>query len=355
MPFKGFNISYPTYTIITPQTGDQYGVRCLTVAEFNELRHSQLSTAKAATIINDIIWKVITKKPDHINNFKSFLANTTLIDRTALVYGVYNSTFGNDKEFGVSCQKCGNDQQIKFQLSNIFKSNPYPYSPSFVNSYKVAKVVEGEEDPTMEYVVNKVEQEQILNKKTAYDESKKQIEDIFKKENINFVEDEVIESKGLSGFSGKSGYSQDSIEEKAKKPSIMSILEKKLEVELPISKVIAVIRQPSLLHEDESLKNSPYADVKAITLISETLVLDKLYKRYPDGSIMEAVHLDEILFGYKELPIDDKAEIFKAYQDNFGQYCIDLTANWNCVSCGFGNKMELDIVNQFFRVVSTLG
>lgn len=354
MVFKGFNISYPSYTVITPQTGDRYSVRCLTVSEINELRHSQLTNAKASTIINDLLWKVITEKPSHINTYESFLKNTTMIDRTALVYAVYSSTFGNDKEFIVTCDKCSAEQKIKFQLDKIFSIQPYPYSETFINSYKTFRAIENNVDPFMEaviaeqkkngYVPSTTETTPIVNKPKVYEQG--QLFELMGEENIKYVEDEVpVVNNTVANTVTNVAVEQSTVQ---------NILSVKLELELPVSKIMAVIKQPTLYDEESALRDNPYADMKTITILSETLVLEKLYQINSNGSIMEAIYRDEIITGYNSLPIDDKSKIFEKYRESFGKYGIDLSTRWNCRSCGNENRMDLDIVGQFFRVVSTL-
>lgn len=359
MVFKGFNISYPSYTVITPQTGDQYSVRCLTVSELNELRHSQLTSTKAATVINDMVWKAITEKPEHVTNFKSFLNSTSLLDRVSIVYAVYNSTFGNEKEFQVTCNNCNHQQKIKFNLNDIFKITPYPYSEKFVQSYKIAKAAEGQDDPYMEAVIAErdargdkivdVSEKKPDDKKDMNDVSKDQISEILKDSGVQFVDDDEKpddtpnEEKEVKKTNSEPEFGD-----------VYSILNRKIEVELPVSKIMAIIKQPTLLDESTALADAPYSNMKAINIIADTLIIDRLYQHLPDGSINEARYRDEVIVGYKSLPLDDKAKIFEVYYDNFGKYGVELKSQWTCASCSHQNELELDIIDQFFRVVSTL-
>jgi len=108
--FTGFNIKYPEYEVITPQTKLSYNVRSLTVQEEERLKGSLLSPMH-------------TKKPDHITDYESFLKNTTLKDRDALLYGLYHITYENIRNFDVSCTSCGKTYPITVKVSDTFNIN----------------------------------------------------------------------------------------------------------------------------------------------------------------------------------------------------------------------------------------
>jgi hypothetical protein len=44
-------------------------------------------------------------------------------------------------------------------------------------------------------------------------------------------------------------------------------------------------------------------------------------------------------------------KMFDEYSENFGKYGIELKQDFNCKECGATNSLEIDIFNQFFRLV----
>lgn len=124
--FTGFNIKYPEYEVITPQTKLSYNVRSLTVQEEERLKGSLLSPMQINDHLNRCIFDTITKKPDHITDYESFLKNTTLKDRDALLYGLYHITYENIRNFDVSCTSCGKTYPITVKVSDTFNINVYP-------------------------------------------------------------------------------------------------------------------------------------------------------------------------------------------------------------------------------------
>lgn len=334
MPFKGFNIEYPHYSVITPQSGDSFDVRCLNVGEVNELKHSFLIPSKSSSTINTIVWKAIKSKPNHINTYQDFLKNTTIKDRMALIYGIYHSTFGNNKEFTVVCSECNSEQIIRFQLNNCFKMNPYPYSEKFKKSYKIARAIENNKDQIMERILEESEKKKLEEQSKLEKNSSE----------VKYVEDEEkIEPK---------------VSEPEKKEELTGefdthILNKVIEKELEISKVIVHIRQPSLLDELKLVETIPFTSSEHLDKLMQILIIEKF--RYQDNGVWNTVdHTEDILQGYETLPIDDRNTIFNTYHTNFGQYGLTITNKWNCQSCSANNNFSLDVVQQFFRMVQVL-
>jgi hypothetical protein len=138
--FKGFSIRYPVYTVTTPQTGEEFNVRSLTVSEVDFLKESLPKQNTAYDQINKIIWDAVESSPPNINSYQDFMERTTMKDREALIYGIYYMTFGEKKEFDIHCEniQCNSKNTIAVELDKIMSINKYPYSRSIINSYKIA-------------------------------------------------------------------------------------------------------------------------------------------------------------------------------------------------------------------------
>ena len=353
--FKGFNIQYPRYSVLCPQTGFSYDVRSLNVAEVSKLKTSLTTPSQAPALISDVLWNAIESKPKFINNLIEFKKHTTLRDREALIYGLYQATFGDDREFSVTCRNCENVQLLKFKMSKLFSMNSYPGSETMMNSYKVAKIADPQVyDPEIEEELRK--KEQIKNipmrPEPKRDISEDEIDDLDlalgkkpgEEDQLEFVKEEEPTPPPI-------------MNEEVEKPKedVTSILNKKIEVTLPISKVVATIRQPTIMDEEEIISMVPFAQKKYSESLNETLVIEK-FEEYVDKSkspIQVVTEREDILIGYNSLPPQDKQKLFDEFQKHFGQYGIELKTNYICNKCDFDNSLDLDIIVQFFRMVGT--
>lgn len=124
-------------------------------------------------------------------------------------------------------------------------------------------------------------------------------------------------------------------------------------VKLPLPKsqgVFAVLRQPTLFDEISSLKNlSAKIDLITVTLPIEQFIQEK------DGK--DAIVYKEradVLDAYLQLPPLDKRAIHNQYYENFGKYCITLKCKTYCPKCGNEEVIDIDLVDQFFRMVYTI-
>lgn len=344
--FKGFkNIQYPRYTVVCPQTGFTYDVRTMNVMETNRLKTSLTTPAKTPSLINKTLWESIEDKPEEIKTFQDFKKMTTLRDREALMYGLYHCTFGDQRDFDVNCSSCNKQQSIQVNLSKIFSMNAYPFSSSMIKSYQVAKAVDNEVmDPVIERKIAIVELKEKMKLDTKPIDAPDDENGIIlgDKPDIKFVEDMEPEPKVERKEEKKSKYEE-------------SILEKTVDLELPISKVHAILRQPTLADEEELMGEIPFTRKKETDLVNETLVI-KQFEEYDPGAKIPCqviTNRTDILYGYQTLPPMDKIKIFEVFQKEFGQYGIDLKAKYVCEACGEENETEVDIVVQFFRMVAT--
>ena len=78
MTFTGFNIAYPEYEVITPQTNQSYTLRSLSVSEEERLKGSLITPTKIADHLNKCLFESIVNKPKSIKDMDDFLKNITL-------------------------------------------------------------------------------------------------------------------------------------------------------------------------------------------------------------------------------------------------------------------------------------
>lgn len=347
---KRLRYEYPHFTVICPQTGYTFDVRTLNVQEVNQLKGSMMVQSKTPSLINKIIWGAIESKPDEIVDLNTFKQMVTLRDREAILYGIYCSTFGDEEEFKVVCKNCEHEEPIKVSMEKLFTMNAYPGSESMKNSYKVARVTgDADYDPEIEKEIAKdIAPPKGMPKDIAkfdYNIDDPDEDDgiiIGDKKGISYVDDE------------KEIPEPEPKKEETKVVGSGSILDKRLDIILPISKVHAIIKQPTLVDEENSLKSIAFAQKKQTDLMNEIMVIER-FEQYGVGDKIPSVVISEredILFEYEKLPPRDKMEIFNKFFDEFGQYGIDLKGRYVCSQCGESNELEVDIVVQFFRMVA---
>ena len=124
--FKGFDIKYPEYEVITPHTGKSFHVRSLNVQEEEKLKGSLLTPSKINDHLNKCIYDTCVRKPEDILTYDDFLKKTTLKDRDALLYGLYHITYEEIRNYDVTCASCRKDYPVTVQASSTFDMNQYP-------------------------------------------------------------------------------------------------------------------------------------------------------------------------------------------------------------------------------------
>jgi len=348
MPFKGFNIVYPSYTVICPQTGFTYDVRSLNVSEVSKLKTSLVTPSKATELVNRSIFDALNSKPEFIKMFEDFKKCTTLKDREALLYGLHQATFGDLRDLSVTCRHCENEQVISISLGKSFKFEAYPGSESIINSYKVAKTIDNAMDPDIEKVMRDEERRKIIEARSRIVGGGDENDGIIvgkKQEEIKYADEP---SKSIIPPVVKK-------EEKLPNPNQpnYSILNKRLNIELPISKIVATIKQPTIDDEEKIFGSLSMTQKKHNELLYETLIIEK-FEQFTPGNPIPVISIssrDDILYGYQSLPPMDKKRMQKEFQENFGIYGIDLNTNYNCGNCGESNNINLDIIIQFFRSI----
>ena len=260
--FKGFDIKYPEYEVITPQTGKSFHVRSLNVQEEERLKGSLFTPSKINDHLNKCLFDACVKKPSDIINFDDFLKKTTLKDRDALLYGLYHITYEEIRNYDVTCGSCRKEYPVTIQASSTFDMNPYPGN---------------------------------------------------------------------------------------------DILTKTVSVPLPISKgVVTTIKQPTLFEEMMALKRMAPSVSASMDVITETLVLVNFQHTPEQGDSVVYSDREDVIDAYRSLPAKDKRAIYNKYKDEFGQYGITLKMRSNCVHCGNEEVLDIDLVDNFFRMVHSV-
>lgn len=125
MTFKSFNIKYPEYEVITPQTNLSFTVRSLNVQEEEALKGSLITPQKIAEHLNKCIFDSTVQKPKHINTLEEFNKHLTLKDRDALLYGLFHITYEDIRNYEIKCTSCGNQFPITVKASETFNFKGY--------------------------------------------------------------------------------------------------------------------------------------------------------------------------------------------------------------------------------------
>jgi hypothetical protein len=260
--FKGFDIKYPEYEVHTPHTNLSYNVRSLNVQEEERLKGSLLSAIKVNEHLNKCIYEAITKKPEEIKDYDTFLKHTTLKDRDALLYGLYHITYEEIRNYDVTCPSCRKEYPVTVQASSTFSMNTFPAD---------------------------------------------------------------------------------------------DVLSKVVKVDLPISQgVSAYISQPTLFEEMTALKSLGVSTGTNMDILTETLILKKFQQNPEEGDTIIYSEREDIMDAYMSLPAKDKREIYKKYKEEFGQYGINLRMLSTCVHCGTQDTIDIDLVENFFRMVHSI-
>ena len=123
--FKGFDIKYPEYEVVTPQTNLSYHVRSLNVQEEERLKASFLTPTKANDHLNKCIFDSFVIKPESIPTYDTWLKMTTLKDRDALLYGLYHITYEDIRNYDVTCGQCSKSYAVTVKASETFSMKSY--------------------------------------------------------------------------------------------------------------------------------------------------------------------------------------------------------------------------------------
>lgn len=258
--FTTFNIKYPEYEVITPQTHLSFTTRSLNVQDEERLKGSLMTPAKVTEHLNKCIYETLVKKPDTIKEYKDFLKLITLKDRDTLLYGLYHITYEEIRNYDVKCKNCKKDFSVTINASDTFSFNPYP----------------GED-----------------------------------------------------------------------------ILTRRIKIDLPkTAGVSCYIKQPTLEDEIESIKSMSARPGTTMDIITETLIIDKFEQNLEQ--VVEPVVISsrlDIIDAYRSLPAKDKRVIYEKFTEEFGKYETELKMKVYCQHCGQEDTVNIDLVENFFRMV----
>jgi len=129
--FKGFNVKYPEYEVILPQTHLSFTVRSMNVQEEERLKGSLVTPSKITEHLNKCLYDAIVNKPEIITDYRSFLENVSMKDRDALLYGLYHITYEEVRNYNVTCGSCGKEYPVTVKVSDIFNFKEYPGNDIF--------------------------------------------------------------------------------------------------------------------------------------------------------------------------------------------------------------------------------
>jgi hypothetical protein len=260
MPFTGFNLVYPEYEVITPQTHLSFTVRTLNVQDEERLKGSLMTPTKVTEHLNKCIYETLVKKPDTIKDYKDFLKLVTLKDRDTLLYGIYHITYEDIRNYDVKCRNCKKDFSITVSASDTFNFDPYPAEDILLKRIKV----------------------------------------------------NLVKSKGVSVY----------------------------------------IKQPTLEDETEAIRSMSSRPGTTIEMITETLIIEKFEQDIDSKSdplvISERI---DIVDAYRTLPAKDKRDIYEKFNEEFGKYGMELKMQVFCQHCGAEDIINIDLVENFFRMV----
>ena len=124
--FKGFNVKFPEYEVVTPQTHNSFTLRSLTVQEEERLKGSLMTPSKVHEHLNKCIYDAIVSKPEAMLEYDDFLKHVTLKDRDALLYGLYHISYEEIRNYDVTCSSCRKEYPVTVQASSTFNFIEYP-------------------------------------------------------------------------------------------------------------------------------------------------------------------------------------------------------------------------------------
>jgi len=257
--FKSFNIKYPEYEVMTPQTHQTYFVRSINVAEEEKMKGSFISPQKITEHLNRVIFDSMTQKPSHVKTYDDFKKATTVKDRDALLFGLYHISYEEIRNYDITCSSCQHKYPVTSKASDTLATNPYP-----------------EKD----------------------------------------------------------------------------ILKREIAVDMPLTTgVKAFIKQPTLADESETLQRQAVLSPN-IELLTQAMVITK-FEQDIESQKDPDVYDDrvDIVSAFQTLTARDKRAINDAYIEAFGKYQIELKMTVNCPSCGNSEIVNIDLVENFFRMV----
>jgi len=133
------------------------------------------------------------------------------------------------------------------------------------------------------------------------------------------------------------------------------ILSKVIKIPLKTFDTVTVfLRQPTLYDESEAIKQLTGSMGYSLEILIETLIISKMTQDIE--AIIEPVEITDrgsIIDAYRSLPAKDKRLIYDKYTEEFGKYNVELKMKSYCTHCGKDEVINIDLVENFFRMVYT--
>ena len=137
-------------------------------------------------------------------------------------------------------------------------------------------------------------------------------------------------------------------------PLDRDILAERFQVNLPIMSSVSIsIKQPTLKEEALAMKLSG-SNNKLFDVLTETLIIENIIENVEGGDSVVYSSREDVIDAYRALPPNDKTAIFNEYRDKLGSYGIELKMKSTCIHCGEEEELDLDLVDNFFRMVHSL-
>lgn len=159
--FKGFNLQYPEYEVVTPHTHKSFTVRSLSVSEEEKLKGSLMTPSKITEHLNKCLFNSMVKKPEDVIDYSSFLKLTTIKDRDAILYGLYHITYEEIRNYDIRCSNCKKEYPVTIEVSSMFNFDPYPNEDILSKRLKV-------DLPVSKGVFAIIKQPTLYDEETAY-------------------------------------------------------------------------------------------------------------------------------------------------------------------------------------------
>lgn len=360
----GITITNPVYSINLPQTGFAYDIRGLTTSEMFAMRSSFQTKIQALISTNKTLFDCAIQRPPNVKTLEDFKKTTTVADRDSLFYALYIMTFGEIRDFSVTCSNssCKQNQNIKLDLSKMLSFENYPYSTNLKESYKTSKALNKKTiDEEMEKIISL--EKTLSTPPAGMPEHLARMEPRFK-EYFEKLDKEREAAKKGNTKKNKNTAQQQELEELKIMEDLpvdnieynnnMSILNRKIRFKLPISNITVTYHAPTLEFEEDILQNLKYLDRQQVNLVQESMIISSIEQEEPDHSIIAVTNRNDILEIYNNIHINDRQALIKDYHENFGKYSLALRYNWHCNSCQQENLAELNISALFFRAVVEL-
>ena len=123
--FVKFNQKLPEYEVICPQSKKSFTIRSMNVSGEENLKGSFIISVKMIEHLNRCIFDSIVTFPPDIQNFEDFLQKVSTIDRGALLYGLYHITYGEIRNYDITCGACENSYSVTIKSDDTFHIKPY--------------------------------------------------------------------------------------------------------------------------------------------------------------------------------------------------------------------------------------